>query len=303
MTTISRIYSDMIDDLVADLTGRSDVRRASAVERCAGLPEDLLLEITSRLLVQYHKQVAWRWSAFLLGAIGAVSFAYVLQGNLPFAYGIAGLAIARHLQLRYRHTGRSLQALLQNSEDKRLIPILLLRYSSRDGVGLRPQVVRFRDLGLTQLLPYVAQSDDELWTSPMRRSLASLLRSPQRNVAMTHSVLHALSEIGDEAALTGVLPLAAPISNPTINDLRTNRTISVEVQDAASKCVEAIRNRVERRRQSAVLLRACAADVSLPVSLPRAVDGSQYSCSYELVRSADVKINTLQDSGERCDTA
>src|SRR5580704_3470271 len=99
MISSSRIYSDMIDDLVRDLTGHSDVRRASAVERCEGLPEDLLLDITSRLLVQYHKQIAWRWVGFLVGAIGAVSFLFALEGNLTFGYGLVGLGIAWHLEL------------------------------------------------------------------------------------------------------------------------------------------------------------------------------------------------------------
>ena len=280
----------MIDDLVRDLTGRSDVRRASAVERCAGLPEDLLLEITSRLLVQYHKQVAWRWVVFLMGAIGVVSFAYILEGNMLFAYGVFGMVIARHLQLTYRHTGRSLQGLLQNSEDKRLIPILLLKYSSTDGSGVWPQHVRVRDLGLTQLLPYVVQSDDEWWTHQMRARLAALLRSRKIDNSMTHGVLHALSEIGDNDAIHDLLPLTR-LNHHHAKWPRDTQPVDdpMGVRKAAVHCVDAIRARVNIRLQQSILLRACATDVPLSCSLPRPVEHDDYRAAIELMRPASLK--------------
>jgi hypothetical protein len=287
MNSSSRIYSNMIDDLVRDLTGRSDVRRASAVERCEGLPEDLLLDIISRLLAQYHKQAAWRWAEFLLGAVGIVSFAYIIQGNMLFVYGVLGLAVARHLQLTYRHTGRSLQGMLQNSEDKRLIPILLLKYSAGDGSGLRPQLTRVRDLGLTQLLPYVTQSDDEMWTPAMRARLAALLGSRNRNEKMLPCVLHALSQIGDKSALPNLLPLTLSDSEHYRGlRLRDRRSKTPGVRDAAIRCVDAIGDRVNRRVQQSVLLRPSATETPLSISLPRPVDGDYYQASLELTRPA-----------------
>jgi hypothetical protein len=294
----SRIYSDMINDLVRDLTGRSDVRRASAVERCGGLPEDLLLEITSRLLIQYHKQVAWRWSVFLLGAIGVVSLAYLLQGNALFIYGILGLAVAQHLQLTNRHTGRSLHALLQSSEDKRLVPILLLRYTSPDGGTLRAQHSRVRDLGLTQLLLYVVESDQEMWTGKMLSRLTSLLRSPYKNQPMTCSVLHALGAIADETALPAIAPLIVARKRvwPRGN-LNIGRIAESDISEAASLCDAAIRERAARRHQNAELLRACGSDLSLQESLPRAVENDGYPAVSELMRSIGRSANPDQESG------
>ncbi len=294
----SRIYSDMIDDLVRDLTGRSDVRRASAVERCGGLPEDLLLEITSRLLIQYHKQVTWRWAAFLMGAIGVVSFAYLLQGNSLFIYGILGLVVAQHLQLTNRHTGRSLHALLQTSEDKRLVPILLLRYTSSDGASQRTQHSRVRDLGLTQLLLYVVESDHEMWTGKMISRLTSLLRSPYRNPPMTCSVLHALGAVADETALPAIAPLIVSRKRgwQRVN-LGRGPVAESTLSDAAIVCDAAIRDRAARRHQNAELLRACASDVSLQQSLPRAVENNGYPAVSQLMRSVGRSVNPDQESG------
>ena len=159
MISSSRLYSgQLIHDLIREhLARRCDVRRASAVERCSGLPEDLLLEITSRLLVLYHKQTSWRWVALLIGAMGVVSLAYLLQGDALFIYGIMGIVAAQHLQLTSRHTGRSLHALLHASEDKRLLPILLLRYTSPGGAAPSEHHSCVRDSGLTQLLLYVVE--------------------------------------------------------------------------------------------------------------------------------------------------
>jgi hypothetical protein len=265
------------------------VRRASAVERCGGLPEDLLFEIITRLLMQYHKQVAWRWASFLVGAVGVVSLAYLLQGNALFIYGILGLAVTQHLILTNRHTGRSLQALLQNSEDRRLIPILLMKYSTADGSAVRPQHSRVRDLGLTQLLPYVAQSDDGMWTRHMRTRLAALLRSPLKNDAMTHGIIYALSQVGDEAALPDLLQLSEPHpehSNRAMS--RHHRANPEDLREAAVECIGAIRVRVSRRLQQTILLRACATDVPLSLSLPRSIEVDAYRADLELTRPAAV---------------
>ena len=302
MTSFSRIYSDMIDDMVRDLTGRSDVRRTSAVERCSGLPEDLLLEITSRLLIRYHKQVLMQWCVYLMGAIGMVSVATLLQGNVLFAYGVVGLVIARHLQLTYRHTGRSLQGLLQNSEDKRLIPILLLKYSTPDGAAVWPQHARVRDLGLTQLLPYVAQSDNDLWTNQMRARLTALLKTPCTSNPMTFGVLHALSEVGDDAAIAKLIPLTESEREQHGLSLRSRTRIpSAELRAAAASCVDAIRVRVNRRMQQTVLLRACATEIPLNHSLPRSIECDEYLAALELIRPIEHgKPLPAQELEEQC---
>jgi hypothetical protein len=283
MTTVSRIYTDMIDDLVRDLSGRNDIRRVSAVERCAGLPEDLLLEIMSRLLHRYHKLAAWRWAVYFLGAVGAVSFASLLQGNSSFAFGILGFAAAAHLQLTYRNTGRSLQAMMATSEDHRFIPILLLKYSPRKGAFSKPQLLRIRDLGLTQLLPYVNESDEEMWTPQMRAALTSLLRHPYRNPDLTQCALGALGEVGDDSS---VARLDAIIRGDSSATSQKPAPVSNEaIVLAARHCKGAIQARTDRKRQQLVLLRACALDLPDRISLPRPVEPDSFSGQHELLRS------------------
>ena len=299
MSHEARIYSDIIDDLVRDLTGANDARRVDAVDRCHGLPEDMLLEILSSVLIQHHRQVAWQRSAFVIGVIGAVSLAYLTQGEFAYVYGLIGIAIAYQITKRYRHTGRSLQALLDSSEDKRLIPILLIRYTAHDGSAHRHQHVRLRDRALTQLLPHVVASDSDLWSNAMRERMNALLRRPYRNVALSTAVITALAEIGDESSLPFIESVArrrpsGRAANPQVDPTSEYE----ELNQAALRCVAAIRKRAISRRDPAILLRPSNMNVPLDTNLLRIVNTGEETDASELLRSPLPAELRRTESGE-----
>lgn len=267
MTTASRVYTDMIDDLVRDLTGPGDHRRASAVDSCAGLPEDLLIEIIPRALRRYHRLAAWRWMAFLLGITGLVSVAYAIQGEPVLLFGGVNFMIAARHLLCYRHAGRSLQALLTTSEDTRVVQLVLLDLSPKGAALSRPHLARMRDAALTQLLPFVSEREDEMWSRRMRRQLTALLKV--RDEELRRSVLLALAQIGDEEALPAVRQLTCARQASNGHCSAPIGGSQVTIHDAAERCINAIVDRVRRRSYHALLLRPCHVESSVELLLPR----------------------------------
>ena len=236
-----------------------------AGRRLVVVPEKLL-ELADRE-AQIYRQRAYRGTLISLGVLGGVTLSGMALmalfnpvaniGNMVFlAIGITSLILAAwlHTYLPQR-ARRSLVDLVSTLDDPRFIgPALTMLVpdgitESQTSRALNPHVRNSIVIALKNMLPRLRASDNLLLSRDQMKTLLFLLDKPYNDPPLTHSVLRALQQIGDESAIPVVERLA-----------RSQRGV---IAERANETLEYLRDRLDQKRQAQTLLRASGASESI----------------------------------------
>jgi hypothetical protein len=236
-----------------------------AGRRLVVVPEQLLA--LAEREAKIYRQRAYRGTLISLGTLSGVAIIGILLiglfssianiSNLIFlTIGITSLGLAVWLQTYLpQRARRSLIELVSTLDDPRFIgPALTMLVP--DGItesqmsrALNPHIRDSITDALKNMLPRLRASDNLMLSRPQMQTLLFLLDRPNKDMKLTHSVLRALQQIGDETAIPVVERLA-----------RSQRGI---VADWARETLVYLQDRVDQKRQAQTLLRASGASESI----------------------------------------
>ncbi len=264
------------------------------MEEARALPPETLLQLVRLAETKYRR----RLKIFTVLGLGLYFIVMLLVPSMlePFhlAQGfvrltqiavllIYGICLNASLMKQAR---RNLAVLLQESQDKRLVPSFLTLIKTKDGT-IDKQIAQ----PLKRLLPELSKTDVREWTPKQKKALLDVLTEPFKDVELTLGVLKALERTGDESALAPVRGVAQMAVISLALKKRTNgRQKGWRMQQAAQECLAALEARIES--EGRMLLRASdASGLPLENTLVRPAEAGPDSVpAEELLRVPDAAL-------------
>lgn len=282
-----------LNPLVSALGSCDDSKRLYALARVSRLDADNRVRLIEKLLAEYDRAVVWEPQRNVLLSVVAGLFGMFCLGIKPcFATAVLGIGVSMitvlWLQSRSaaKRLQRSLQALIADSADARLVPLCLDRRWLKNGEydnSAKNRSQAMRALILKNSLPLLQSRDADTWTQMRKENLLSILNAPFRDVEVTLCTLGALEQIGQNSALKPVQFLAkmplpyvmACMPQVPFDKLPTLTTGAERIKRAAARVLPAIEARAREEMNPRVLLRAVETPYSTPASeLLRAVEAN-----------------------------
>jgi hypothetical protein len=245
--------------------------RQEAKRDFQALPPAAQLVLTIQAYARAQMHTLFGGTLMAVGGIMAILIGYGMGRAPGFLGGLVVSAVMGSIVTSYLVSSRMSETaknLLDNSQDVRLVPFLLMwlaviRAHSR---AIR-QISCERNLrnALARLLPNVQEADTAVWAGAHWNHLLYYLRNPFADVELTCLTLQIVARFGNGEAARQVhslrsIPLSVSHRASTGQRRAALESSKSLIEQVAAECLPGLEERLEQQRQAQTLLRASGSE-------------------------------------------